>query len=48
MATLEEICERNFSYLVARMKGAVAQKCYDCPKWTIYGKICKGDCDKED
>jgi len=24
----------------------IDQKCNDCSKWTIYGKICKGDCDK--
>jgi len=32
--------------LAIDMMSEVAQKCYDCSKWTIYGKICKGACDK--
>jgi hypothetical protein len=48
MATLEEISERNFKYMLARAMGTVEEKCYDCSKWTIYGKTCKeGECTKE-
>ena len=44
--TLEQINKRNFAFFKQWVKQQVEGKCYDCPQWTIYGKTCRGVCDK--
>ena len=46
--TLEQINERNFVFFEQWTKRQVDGKCYDCEKWTIYGKTCNNECIKED
>ena len=47
-AETSNISARNWRFFQAYAKNEVEMKCYDCPKFTASGKICKeGECIKE-
>lgn len=37
---------RNYRFFRDFARDLVEAKCYDCEKFTYYGKTCKGKCDK--
>ena len=45
--TAAETSARNYAFYKAFAKGEVEAKCYDCEKFSYYGKTCKGECVKE-
>jgi len=47
MTSADTISERNWQYYKARARNEVDEKCFDCEKFTIYGKTCRGVCTKK-
>ena len=45
--TASETSARNYAYFKAFAKQEVEAKCYTCDKWTLNGKTCIGECDRE-
>jgi len=39
---------RNYRFFRDFARNEVEAKCYDCPKFTYYGKTCNGKCDRLD
>jgi len=46
-AETSKISARNWAFFQAYARKEAEMKCYDCPKFTYYGKTCKGKCDRE-
>lgn len=46
-AETSKISARNYRFFEAYAKQEAEMKCYECEKFTFYGKTCKGKCDKE-